>query len=473
MSEARAGERGDEAGACARAMALLGARVNFERVPPSHIGSDALRLSRMRALMGALGNPERAFASVHVAGTKGKGSVCEMAAAGLGGCGVRVGLYTSPHVMDVRERVRVDGAMISEGEFAAAHEAVVQAEAGVAREHGPATYFEVLTAMAFWHFARARVEVAVVEVGLGGRLDSTNVITPLAVGVTAIQMEHTQVLGGTLELIAREKAGIFKPGVAAFTIPQTRGVIEVFRERAAAIGCPLGVLGRDVAVRIERGVGTREGRGDRVSLVVGGLSMERVPVPLAGEHQAMNLALALSLVGAARQGAPRESSLKRVSADGLIRGLARTANAARAEVVRDDSRGTIIVDGAHTPESVRAILQTLRGSHGTTRERLRVVFGCASDKDAGGMLGVIVDQASLVVLTRASDNKRAMTPDALRGLVDPGAAIRVERCETVAEAMARACAPLRGDESGRGMVVLATGSFVIAGEAKRWARDAE
>lgn len=472
MSEVRARDAGNDAYDCA--LAALATRVNFERVPPSHIASDALKLGRMRAMMEALGHPERAFASIHVAGSKGKGSVCEMAAAALGGMGdgsrgLRVGLYTSPHVLDIRERIRVSGEMISPVEFAAAHAAVASAEARVLREHGPATYFEMMTAMAFWHFARVGVEIAVVEVGLGGRLDSTNVITPLAVGITAIQLEHTQVLGGTLELIAGEKAGIFKPGVPAISIPQTPGVNGVFRERAKAIGCPLRVLGRDVPVRVERGPGKKHADCDRVSLEIEGLALDRVPVPLAGEHQGMNLALALSLIGAARQAALPTSPLRRISRESLVRGLTHTPNAARAEVVRSDPGCTVIVDGAHTPESVRAIIQTLRETHDSTPNTLRVVFGCANDKDAAGMLEAIVNQTSFLVLTKASDNKRAMTPDALRELIDPDTATRIERSDAVAEAMERACSSPRGHDQDR-IIVLATGSFVIAGEAKRWAQ---
>lgn len=202
------------------ALKYIDSHINFERARPATIDRSELKLDRMRAILDHLRNPEREVRFVHVAGSKGKGSVVEMTASTLTACGYGVGVFTSPHLTDIRERIRVGAQPITEDEFVRALGHVAVAVAATERQHGPATYFEILTALAFRHFAEAAVDVAVLEVGLGGRLDSTNVITPECSAIAAIQLEHTHILGDTLDKIAREKAGIMKPGVTTFTFPQ-------------------------------------------------------------------------------------------------------------------------------------------------------------------------------------------------------------------------------------------------------------
>ena len=182
----------------------------------------------MNRILAALGNPQRAFKTAHIAGTKGKGSTATMLAEMLRGCGLKVGLYTSPHLLDIRERIVVDGEKISENGFAKAVWGVAHVTAR-AKVPSP-TYFEVLTAAAFQYFADEEIDIAVIETGLGGRLDSTNVITPEVVGITSISFDHMAQLGPTLESIAREKAGVFKKGVTVISAPQRPNVKEVLRE---------------------------------------------------------------------------------------------------------------------------------------------------------------------------------------------------------------------------------------------------
>lgn len=221
------------------ANSYLYARTNVEAMRPKKVPTQVWKLDRMIALMEALENPHQSFKSVHVAGSKGKGSVCEMTSAALVGCGLTTGLYTSPHINDVRERIRINGQMVDEQTYAGLISDVAVAAESIKRRMGQATFFEVMTAAAFLHFAREAVDIAVIEVGLGGRLDSTNVITPEVAAITALQLEHTQILGDTLDKIAREKAGIMKPGIPAITIPQVKGVVDVLKECASAAGAAL------------------------------------------------------------------------------------------------------------------------------------------------------------------------------------------------------------------------------------------
>jgi dihydrofolate synthase/folylpolyglutamate synthase len=436
----------------AEAMAALSELTNVESMRPEAVARGELKLDRMRAICAALGDPQRDFKCVHVAGSKGKGSVCEMTAAALAGCGYTVGLYTSPHLVSVRERVRLNGRMIDEASMGEAvgraFEAAAQARLAGA---GPASYFEVLTSAAFWYFAAKAVDIAVIEVGLGGRLDSTNVVEPEVCGLTAIQLEHTQILGDTLEKIAAEKAGIMKPGVTAISVPQEPGVLEVFRRAAQERGATLKVLGEDVDFSW-RFTATPEGRpGAVVSVVSPRSAFEHMAVPLAGEHQASNCGLALALVDQLKARG-FEAGEREVSA-----GLARAARHGRAELVL--ARPRVMVDGAHTPESVAALLRAV--SLTEKFDSLIVIFGCAADKNVGAMLTELDRGADKVIFTRAAGNARAADPAELLAryaLINGGMA--------QAEAGVREAINAAAKGAGRNDLILVTGSFYVAGEAK-------
>src|SRR3989440_1092770 len=200
-----------------RALRYLGSLSDYERLRIVRYTSQNFDLERMRTLLRKLGNPQQHFKSVHVAGTKGKGSTCAMVAAMLQACGYKVGLYTSPHLVDVRERIQIDGEMVSHAEFARLIKGI---EPMVGRMKPTPTYFDVLTAAAFKYFADQKIDIAVVETGLGGRLDSTNVIKPEVTAITSISKDHMAQLGNTLALIAQEKAGIFKKDIPAVTVTQ-------------------------------------------------------------------------------------------------------------------------------------------------------------------------------------------------------------------------------------------------------------
>lgn len=433
----------------AEAEAFLHDRVDVERLRPSQIGKDTFRLDRMHALMEALGRPDREMKLVHVAGSKGKGSTCEMTAAALAGCGYAVGLYTSPHLISLRERIRLGERMIDDGELLDAVAAVAKALPGVEKKHGPATFFELITASAFVHFASQAVDVAVIEVGLGGRLDSTNVITPEVTAVTAIQLEHTQILGDTLPLIAREKAGIFKKGIPAVTITQKPETVEALKEVAAAVGAPLQVVGETVEFTARYEASGDMGPHYKVCLYTPTSSFEHVHVPLVGEHQAQNCGIALACLDALRQ---RGLDLPD---RGIATGLLRTPSFGRLELVHEEPR--VVIDGAHTPDSVAALMKSVGQRY--RYDNLIVIFGCAADKDLSGMMSRLSAGGDKIIFTKASDNARAADPrDLQRKLVEKPSQIS----PTVKDAI-----NLAAKAAGRDDLILVTGSFYIAGEAKR------
>lgn len=436
----------------AQAVRNLESLPNMEKVRPDKpIVEEHLKLDRMRALAAAIGDPQTGLAFVHVAGSKGKGSVVEMVASSLTGCGYGVGVYTSPHLVDVRERIRIGDDPISEADFIKHFNAVIAAAGVIEPEFGSSSYFEVLTAMALRYFAEQAVDAAVLEVGLGGRLDATNIVTPAVTCVSQIQLEHTQILGNTLPEIAREKAGIFKPGVPALTVSQPDEVIDAMREVADRVGTTLAVLGRDIEFNMRFEADAKLGPHMRVGLMTERGEYEHLAVPLPGEHQAPNCGLALAAL----------DRLKLLGFDTpevrVAEGLARTRSHGRAELIWDNPR--IIIDGAHTRDSVGALVRAIGAQ--TRYDSMVVVFGCAADKDIDGLLEEISRGADKIVFTKSS-NPRAVDPELLRSRFTEltGKMSQVE--PDVKAAINTAARAL-----GKGDLMCVTGSFYIAGEAKK------
>lgn len=433
------------------ALAFLASRVNVETTRPTSIDAGKVfTLERITAVLDALGNPHREFKSVHVAGSKGKGSVCEMTASCLEACGYTVGLYTSPHLVDPFERIRINQRKVGSAEFANLLMRVLAAEATLPKSLGQATHFELFTACAFLHFADQAVDIAVVETGLGGRHDATNVLQPTVSAITAIQLEHTEFLGSSLEEIARHKGGIIKPGAPAVSVPQPSSVATVLQECAAQAGTTIEFLNQEIDFSY-RFQSTRElGAHARVVLTTPRSNFEHLPVPLKGEHQAINCGLALAILDALRLANIDTPELK------VAAGLERTPSAGRLELIHDRPR--IIIDGAHTPESVQAVVRSLGGQ--VKYDSMVAVFGCASDKDAAGMLAALSSGADKIIFTRA-DSPRAMDPRELhRKFNDGGKMIQV--AATVKDALNLAARAV-----GRDDIILVIGSFAVAGEAKQ------
>ncbi|MBU6412179.1 MAG: bifunctional folylpolyglutamate synthase/dihydrofolate synthase [Planctomycetes bacterium] len=438
----------------ASAEAYLDQRVNVERMRSTRLPPGVFKLDRMHALMAALGNPERTYKSVHIAGSKGKGSVTEMVASCMGECGYVTGVYMSPHLTSVRERIRLGREQISERDFAVRLRRAAEAGEQIAKDHGEPTFFELVTAVAFIHFAEEAVDLAVIEVGLGGRLDATNVLHPssiAATAVTAIQLEHTDLLGDTLEKIAAEKAGIFKPGVPAFTFEQPEPILSVLAERAISAGTTLTVLGKDTEFSHRFESDKEHGPHSRVSMVTKENAFEHFAVPLKGEHQSFNCGLALALVDCL-------STHKFATPARLVAaGLERTPNYGRFEIVAERPR--IVVDGAHTPESVK-------GAVGAVGLHLRVdstiiIFGCAADKNVSGMIAQLARGADKVIFTKARGNTRSADPKELARQYEQLTGTAAQVGATVADAIELAKRAAQRDD-----LILITGSFYVAGEAK-------
>ncbi len=366
-------------------------------------------LERIEALLDAIGRPERSFTIAQVGGTNGKGSISAMLAAILQAAGRRVGLYTSPHLRHYRERIRVDGRPISESDFVDGVEAL-----GTQIARLDATVFEAGTALALDHFCRQRVDVAVLEVGLGGRLDATTVGSPRVVVIGPIDYDHQHELGDTLTLIAGEKAAIIRSGVA-FTACQDPEAEAVLERRAAEVAVPLVREGRELHVT-PRGFTLDV---QRVDLAGPDWRMTDVACGLLGVYQPGNALLAAA---AARELGADEAAIRE--------GLRGARWPGRFQIFRRDP--LTILDGAHNPAGARALAASLRAYF--PGRPVTFVLGILADKDAGGILEALRPLASRIVLT-ASTNPRAAAPAALRALL-PGAC--VETAGSPKEALARA-----------------------------------
>lgn len=347
-----------------------------------------LGLDAMRGFLAVLGEPHRTCPVVHIAGTNGKGSVTTMVTAALVEAGYRVGTCTSPHLEDVNERVRIDGVPVDDATLIEDIEALDRARWDWAQATGqreaPLTYFEFLTALAFWRFAREAVDVAVVEVGLGGRLDATNVVRPLVCAVTSIGLDHQEQLGDTIEAIAAEKAGIFKKGASAVlgpTAPEARKVLEA---RATALGMPCWRPGNELR---------REQRGGRWSFNTPEGRVEGVTLAMRGVHQGANASVAVGILHQLR----RSGFL--IPDEAIARGLSRAVIAGRIETLRPG----LVVDGAHNPDGTRALAAWLAEQ---PRPASRILlFGMGQDRDPVRVIEPLLPHVDEVVTTRCAHPK--------------------------------------------------------------------
>lgn len=431
-------------------------RVDIERTRLTREHRGAFKLDRMKALLRTLGEPQSEIRCVHVAGTKGKGSTVAMIASCLESCGYTVGAYTSPHLVDVRERIVINSAMIPPGEFTKLMGRCAAAAASIEGRHGESTFFELMTAVALCYFADQAVDIAVIECGLGGRLDATNLVKPEVTVVTSVSLDHTQILGDTVEEIAREKAGIFKPGIPALTIEQPKGILNVLREQAEKAGTRLEVLGDDIEFSFRFESSPELGPHRRVCVASPRSSFEHLAVPLPGEHQAFNCGLALAVLDRLRERG-FETPESRVAT-----GLAHTRVPGRMEMAWQAPR--ILLDGAHNAASITALIKAI-GAH-VQYDSMVVIFGCAADKDVDAMLDKIALGADKLIFTKAVDNPRAMDPRELQRRFSAISGKMTQVADSLHEALNLAArAVTRGD------LICVTGSFYLVGEAKRYLAD--
>jgi dihydrofolate synthase/folylpolyglutamate synthase len=446
------------------ALAFLYGRLNYERLEVMPYSPAELKLERMRRLLELLGNPQRAARIVHVAGTKGKGSTSHFLSAILTSAGYRTGCYTSPHLMTIEERFAVDGEPCSRGELVHWVQQMREAVARIDHETegqaaGGPTFFELATAIGFLHFQARGTDLIVLEVGLGGRLDSTNVCEPCVSVITSISFDHMRQLGNTLSAIAREKAGIIKPGVpvvSGVTHPEPAAVIE---QIAAQQGAPLRRLGRDFDFVYHPPDGRHEAALPRMDYVgrqarSGALSPEPVVLGALGAHQAANASLAWAACECLQeQGvAVPEAAIRR--------GLASGRCPARIEVL--SQRPTRIVDTAHNAASIEALLRVLRESFPQRPRTL--ILAATQGKDVDGMLHALVPEFDTILCTQYLKNPRGMPAaellrSARRIATAEGSPVDLFECPSPEAAWLRAEA-----DTGDNGLICATGSFFLAAE---------
>jgi len=408
-----------------------------------------VKLARVSHLLGLLGDPHRRLKTVLVGGTKGKGSTAVMITGILRAQGLKVGLTVKPHLVDYRERIQVAGRKIPQPDLAALVDQVRPAvEAGRGLAWGPPTYVETTVAMAFLYFAQQQVDLAVVEVGIGGRLDATNVLEPLVSVLTPISYDHTEILGDTLQEIATEKAGIIRPGGRVAAAPQPDEALRTLVRVCEAKQARLVLVGRDVEARIE----ATSLAGVRAT-VRGLRATYPVRLPLLGRHQATNAATALAAVELLA-----DHSIP-VSADAVRRGLATVRWPARIELI--DARPYTIVDAGHNPASMAALRDTLQELLGG--RRLVLVFGMLATKDYRTVTALIAPLAAAVVTT-TPDNPHALPAAALAAEVRRYTS-QVTAVPDRREAVERGRA-LAGPED----VLLVAGSVYLVGTAREWLR---
>lgn len=393
-----------------------------------------LRLDRMQRALALFDDPQNACPAVHIAGTNGKGSTAAILHAALSLAGYRTALYTSPHLVSFTERIRIDGAEILQDEVVAVAEEVWRKTAGAAV---PLTFFEFATVMAFVYFARRGAEIAVIEVGLGGRLDATNVITPMVSVITTISQDHEAYLGPDEISIGREKGGIIKAGVPVAIGKVSREVGELLREMAAQKGAPAFSLGRDFGFFLKE-----DGRFDYTGIKQSYLSLE---LGLRGRHQRSNAAIALAALESIADRFPVAESVLREA-------LRRVRWPGRLDVMLESPM--VLLDGAHNPEGVRALAEELRALR--TGRTIRLLFATMADKEWEIMLGCLGQVVDEVIFTKVA-MERSADPHRLAEKLGPALPHRV-----IADARLAACTVI--EEARENDIVVIAGSLYLIGD---------
>ncbi|MHB0858949.1 MAG: bifunctional folylpolyglutamate synthase/dihydrofolate synthase [Anaerolineae bacterium] len=431
------------------AMRAIFSRSDYEREGQPLYGERVWRLSRMEELLDQLGDPHRAIPSVHIAGTKGKGSTTAMVESILRAAGYHTGMYTSPHLHTFRERIRLDGQPVTEQDLIALVERVVP----LIDARPEVTVFEIITALAMVGFAEAGVDVGVFEVGMGGRLDATNVLKPLVSVITSISLDHTNVLGDTVAAIAGEKAGIIKAGIPVVSAPQQPEAMEVIIRRCADLGAPLTVAGEDwcwqpLALSDRRQRLAVFSRGRQLAPEYPDLEL-----PLLGAHQMENACVAVAAVETLRaQGMA-------ITHEDVRAGLAQVIWPGRMEV--SSEHPLVVLDGAHNPYSIQKLLEAVVAV--APEARLTVVFGASQTHTPQALLALLVPRAETIYVTQARHPKATPIADLQAMVHDLG---KIPHLATsVAEALASAT-----ESAGEDDVVLVTGSLFVVAEARAaWA----
>jgi dihydrofolate synthase/folylpolyglutamate synthase len=432
-----------------KAIDYLFKRTDYEKEDTLRYNVTTFSLERMEKLLSFLGNPHLKIPTVHIAGTKGKGSTATMLARMLEANNYKVGLYTSPHVLHLHERIAVNSEMINDNEMRDLLNRIYKPVEKLSKTDPP-TFFEILTAIAFMYFVDKAVDIAIIETGLGGRLDSTNVIQPKIVGITSLSIDHQTQLGSTLGRIALEKAGVLKRGVPAFTVQQEPEAMSVLKAQALAVKTDLIVTGSDIDFSHRFETSREHGPHTRICLTTPTSKFEHLRVPLHGKHQAINCGLALAMLDKLR------SLGYNIDNEKAADGLSKVTLPGRMEIICHDPR--IMIDAAHNAASIRALIHAI--GQNIPYDSMVVIFGCNTDKDVVGMLKELQYGADKVIFTRSNSPKAASPSD----LADMYTEICGKMCQ-YAPSLGQAL-QLANSAVSREDLICITGSFYLIGQAK-------
>jgi dihydrofolate synthase/folylpolyglutamate synthase len=414
-------------------------------------------LKRIRALLEVLGHPEEGTRYIHITGTNGKGSVAAMMTSVLENAMLRIGRYTSPHLQEYTERIYANGHNISEDDFARLGTKIKEAASQIEKDgmESP-TEFDALTAMAFCYFKEQKLDYAVMEVGMGGLYDSTNVITPVVSVITNVAMDHMKYLGNTLEEIAHQKAGIMKKGVPVVTSALHVGLKQL-RQEAKEKGCPLYFYPRDFEIRSRRAWGTGQAVVIRRKILPQGSDDAVLYIPFVGAHQAVNGAVAAEALTLIMQ------KDHRINENDLREGLARTRWPGRFEI--NLIKGVqYVMDGAHNPAGAEALSEALKEAY-PDKKRL-IVFASLKDKDTQTIIQELVRKGDHVFLVEAP-TPRTRTTDELADMIkEQRIQAEIKKESSVSQALEDACKEATPDD-----IVLVCGSLYILGDAENWIYD--
>ena len=428
-----------------QAIDFLNSLTDYEKSPAAAYQASNFDLRRVELLLKELGNPHLGRTTIHIAGTKGKGSTAAMIASVLKATGLKTGFFSSPHLYSWQERISVNGKPISKNDLAAIARVIKPLVLSVNSEgrYGKLTTFEVLTAMAFKYFKDKRADAQVLETGMGGRLDATNVAVPDVCIITSISLDHTQVLGDSLEQIAAEKAGIIKPGCTVICAPQQPRAQKVIEAKCREVQASLVLAGQDLSWQSL----SSDFKGQHFS-IKGNMTCYKLWMPLLGDFQLENAALAVGAV---------EVLMKQgviVTGKDIAKGLSTVRWPVRLQVLQPSP--LLIIDGAHNMYSIQVVIDSIRKHY--TFNRAYIIFGASMDKDITGMARGLSAFADKVILARSGHPRAAGIAQLEQAFKDAG--VQTVTCKGVSECIADALALASAKD-----LVLVTGSLFLAAEA--------